>query len=156
MRKRYIHKQKYSECQLVCALNALIFFGKKVCNVGSKEYEELVDLVCARYGSAIQIRRAYKKLGLKYREGKLDLEWIKNNLPVAIIIRSKKVGWHQVLIIKVDRNICYTANFKEVRNKITFDDLKKIHCCLELKFKRYYLTPLFPQRRCISFRLKRR
>ena len=144
MRKRYIHKQKYSECQLVSALNALIFFGKEICNIGSKEYEELVDIVCARYGSALRIKRAYKRLGLRYRKGLLGLKWIENNLPVAIDVWYKKLGWHQILIIKVKKNMCYTANFKERKNKIMFDELKEMH---------NHIHPNFG--RCISFKLKK-
>jgi len=145
MRKRYIHKQKYSECQLVSALNALIFFGKEVCNIGSKEYEELVDLVCARYGSAIRIKKAYRELGLRYRSGSFGLKWIENNLPVAIDVWCKKLGWHQILIIKVEGNMCYTTNFKEKGNKLMFDELEKIH---------NHIHPNFG--RCRSFRLKRK
>ena len=42
---KYINKNKYSECQLITALNAYYYLtGKQYCKQDSKEYENLVDL----------------------------------------------------------------------------------------------------------------
>jgi len=63
---KYINNNKYSECQLITALNAYYCLtGKVYCKQDSQEYEDLVDLVGARHGAAIDIEKAWKKLGIE-------------------------------------------------------------------------------------------
>jgi len=63
---KYLNNQKYSECQLVTALNAYYYLtGEVYCKQDSDEYEKLVDECCARHGSAIGIEKIHKKLGLE-------------------------------------------------------------------------------------------
>ena len=118
--KKYLNKQKYSECQLVTAINACYYLTGKTIEQDSDEYEELVDLVAARNGSAICIEKAYEKLGLKvlgqYRSI-YSFEQIKTRkipLPMEVGIWHKKTGFHSILIVdhclKTD---CYrVANFR--------------------------------------------
>lgn len=53
--KYYINSQKYSECQLVTAINATIYLNETSILSHSIEYERLIDLVGARHGSAVNI-----------------------------------------------------------------------------------------------------
>lgn len=63
---KYLNSQKYSECQLVTALNAYYHLtGKVYCKQDSQEYEDLVDGCCARNGAAIGIEKTHKQLGLR-------------------------------------------------------------------------------------------
>jgi len=52
------------DCQLVTAVNARYHLTGEIVDPKSDEYQELVDLVCCRYGAAIDIRKAWKKLGI--------------------------------------------------------------------------------------------
>lgn len=63
--RKYHNRQNYMDCQLVTALNALYYLTGKHIKQDSEEYESLVDLVKARHGSAISIKKAHKKFGLK-------------------------------------------------------------------------------------------
>jgi len=97
---RYITTQKYSECQLVAAINAFYFHGGR--EVTEEEYESLVDIVGARHGSAIDIGRAYRILGLKpfcippfYWILRLFL-WLR--FPVEVGMYHKRLGLHTILI----------------------------------------------------------
>ena len=63
---KYLNGQKYSECQLITALNAYYYLtGKIYCKQDSQEYEDLVDSCCARIGAAIGIEKVHRKFGLK-------------------------------------------------------------------------------------------
>lgn len=100
----YQNKQKYSECQLVSALNAAYHLGEKYIDPDSEEYERLVDLVLARNGSAITIEYAYRYLRLKYGDVKPCWESIEfameMKLPVGMGLSTKKYGSHSALIVK--------------------------------------------------------
>jgi len=63
--KYYLTKQRYMECQLITAINAAICLKELPIDSKSIEYERLVDLVCARHGSAINVELAYRYLRLK-------------------------------------------------------------------------------------------
>ena len=60
----FINKNKYSECQLITALNAYYYLTGKHIKQDSVRYEEFVDLVNARHGAAIKIKRIWDILGL--------------------------------------------------------------------------------------------
>jgi len=63
---KYLNSQKYSECQIITALNAYYHLtGKVYCQQDSQEYEDLVDSCCARIGAAIGIEKIHRKLGLR-------------------------------------------------------------------------------------------
>jgi len=130
---KYINHQKYSECQLVTALNAYYCLkGKVYCDQDSPCYEDLVDSCCARVGSAIGIKKVHDKLGLTILErhrflGDFILLGKKLPLPIEVIVWHRLTGFHSVLI--VDRSVkCQAvrvANFRyETRNGWMFiDDL---------------------------------
>lgn len=102
--KYYINSQKYSECQLVSAINAAIFLNEIPVIKDSIEYERLVDLVHARNGSAISIKYAHQYLRLVATKlDFIDFSILKNFLdnknPIEAKIYHKKTGLHSVLII---------------------------------------------------------
>ncbi len=102
---RYQNGQKYSECQLVTALNASYKLGEPFVDPKSNEYERLVDLVLARNGAAITIEKACDYLRLKYVDVAPSWESIgfadDMNLPLDITINSPKYGLHSVAIVGV-------------------------------------------------------
>jgi len=52
------------DCQLVTTVNAYYHLTGKIVEQESDEYQELVDLTGCRHGSAIDIRKAWEKLGI--------------------------------------------------------------------------------------------
>lgn len=91
--------QKYCCCRLIAAINARIFLGGG--DIEEELFEELADLVCCRVGAAIQVHRAYPKLGLLYEDGPLELDWIKEHLPVELCYYDSRFGFHAVLVTEV-------------------------------------------------------
>lgn len=134
--ENYINKNLYSECQLITALNAYYYLtGKTYCKQNDKEYEKLVDLVCARNGSAINIERAHRRLKLKII-GKVS-HWSligdvlkKIELPLEVSLWHKKTGYHSVLIVDYSSKVeaIQITNFRyETTNRGWFflEDLYK-------------------------------
>jgi len=115
---KYIHQNKYSECQLISALNAYYYLTGKCIKQDSKKYENLVDLVKARNGSAIGIEKAWNKLGIKIvKESNSILDFVKNDTiqcPLEYNIWHKRYGFHSTLIVDHDSKIdvCRITNFK--------------------------------------------
>ena len=115
--KNFHNSQKYSECQLVTALNAYYFLTGKIIKQDSKRYENLVDLCFARYGAAININKVHKKLGLKITKHYISLP-NKVRLPLEISVWHKSYGFHSVLIVDFEpkSKACRVTNFKMATN----------------------------------------
>ena len=99
------NNQRYSECQLVSALNAASWLESIESYPSNVEYEKLVDLCMAREGAAITIVSAYKQLNLEYFDvqpiwNNILLYVRKHNWPIGVNIESKQYGFHNVLIIQ--------------------------------------------------------
>lgn len=131
MSKKYIHKQKYWDCQLVCAVNACIFHGLPV--PSKKEYEKLVDLTRCRHDAAEDIGAGHYRLGLRTIEMKRPtLKWMKAHLPVDIAILTCHGNFHNVLVTKIKGNRCWVANYYSVQRSNRFkimpwNKLKALH-----------------------------
>lgn len=99
----YQNKQKYSECQLIAALNAAYKLGQPRVRVGGNQYERLVDLVNARTGSATEIEKAYDYLRLSFIDMKETFDSVKfaldRGMPVNIGVYTKTQGNHSVTIV---------------------------------------------------------
>lgn len=112
---KYLNSQKYSECQVVSAINASIYFGKETAAiVETGTYEKLVDLAKARYGSALEMGEVLKSLGLTRngitRDKRNILLALAENKPVGVTIWSPEYGFHNVLIVNYEKEIdCVTA-----------------------------------------------
>ena len=100
--------QKYSECQLVSALNAAYWLGEDLIHPNSDEYERIVDFAGCRHGSAICISYVYRYLKLRYIDVKPEFESVEfaneMNLPIGLGVFTKKHGLHDVLIIQKKHN----------------------------------------------------
>lgn len=126
---KYLTTQKYSECQLVTAVNASYYYGGP--EVDKKLYEFLVDLVGARHGSAINVGFAYKMLGLLpvkippfYWALKLSLQI---GIPVELPIWHKSSGFHSVLAVDSKGLKVRVLNTKAAPNEwIKWGDLRKL------------------------------
>lgn len=118
--KKYLNKQKYSECQLITAINAYYFLTGKTLEQDSNEYEDLVTLCGARYGSATSIEKIYKRLNLKIiwsGSSLFDLEYKggqKIPLPIEFNCWHKKTGFHSTLIVDhvIKCGVYRITNFK--------------------------------------------
>lgn len=146
---KYVNKNLYSECQMITALNAYHFFMKKpYCKQGDKTYEELVDLCGARHGSAIDIEKVHRKLGIKkmYKfssEVRLDL-WPQIRLPLEMKVWHKKTGFHSTLIVdySVKCMAIRVANFPQVTSHEGWMFIEDVY---------QYLDPLTSRRGNLPF-----
>ena len=141
----YLNHQKYSECQLVTALNAHYYLTGNIIKQDTQEYEDLVDLCKARHGSAICIGKVYQKLGLtilekhrflynflySYKKDNLFKKNVKRKklpLPIEVSINHRLTGSHSILIVdhSVKCNAVRVTNFRyETRRGWMFiDDLE--------------------------------
>jgi len=118
--KKYINEQKYSECQVITAINAYYYLTGKTISQDSEEYEKLVDLVSARNGSAIGIEKVHKKLGLVTLK---RVKWLhefgpKLPLPIEASVWHKKTGFHSVLMVDYCKktDCIRIANFSQATN----------------------------------------
>lgn len=116
---KYINIQKYQECQLVAALNIYYYFyGKHFCKPFGKVYENLVDLVRARYGGAISIEKAHKKMGLKIIKRTANPFYFIDNprikLPFTLTVNHPRYGNHEVAVVGYDKKseALLVPNFK--------------------------------------------
>ncbi len=121
MRKweNYLNSQKYSECQLVTAINAYYFFTGKTIKSDSDGYEKLVDLCGARHGTATCIEKVHRKLGLKAIGYSNNIStWIPNT-------------WDRIDVVKRRSKGIYPKNN---RKKIIFhkEKLRKIELPIEI------------------------
>lgn len=122
---KFRKQEKYPSCQLIAAINARIFLGGS--DVSDEVFEELVDLVRCRYGSALNIDACYSKLRLDVTNGPIDtmdLNWIKENLPVSISYNDPKLGFHCALIVDVIDDEVSLVNS-------TYDRIKWSDLCLD-------------------------
>jgi len=147
---KYLNTQKYSECQLVTAINAATFLGQGGVDNNSIEYERLVDMVFARSGAAINIELAHRYLGIDKQviERKdFTFDNVANKIyeghPVEARVFSPKSGHHSVLVINFGEDFhpktkkitnktkkyrwVQVLNLKEAKNTyIPWDDLVKM------------------------------
>jgi hypothetical protein len=130
MKKPYLNKQLYSECQLVVVINAHIYYGGDSIATGSYEYERLVDLVGARGGAAIKIKKAYNYLRLIQKPlPRLSLDIIKTcldiGMPIEVCVYNRRSGNHDVLIVDYCKDILTVLNNGEDPPYMTWTSLKK-------------------------------
>lgn len=135
---QYLNKQKYSECQLVTAINAAICLGEPPVKQDSLEYERLVDFVAARHGSAIDIEKAYEYLKITSEMVPSTLEEIKKSIdegrPIEITIFHDKTGAHSVLVVDYRKDRLKVLNFHYVTTRhmwVDWEILDQYICRLE-------------------------
>jgi len=98
--RKFLNKQKYSECQLVTAINARYWLTGKILGQDTQHYEKLVDLVGARHGAAISVHRAWKRFGIDVAQEYNYVFGIEADmLPLELTVWHKAYGYHSVLII---------------------------------------------------------
>ncbi len=163
---QYINEQKYSECQLIVAINAAIYLGQPPVIKESNEYERLVDLVAARHGSAIKTEKDYEFLRIKKKpmEPKIFqiMDKIDEGHPVELHVSGTARGYHSILAIDYEtitkdsssKKYLKVLNFNPVCEEdglMTWDHLSKIitrkqkPCCFY-----FYLDQRFNERRFID------
>lgn len=145
--KYYINLQKYSECQLISAINAAIFLNELPVLQDSIEYERLVDLVSARHGASINIKYAHQYLRLIcYELETITLNEVKKylnvNRPIEAGIHTP--SFHSALIIdhcKKDRNYVRVLNMREMTDSEGWIEWKRFKkCCRKVKPGGWVLT----------------
>jgi hypothetical protein len=147
--------QKYGECQLVVALNAAYWLGEKFIFPKSEEYERLVDLTGARYGSAIDIEYAYKYLRLKYVDVKPIFESIEFamviGLPISLSVSVEKYGLHSVVILQTKHDNINGGYKVRVPNLNSYTD-KNLWIHWE-RLKEFIIVERFLNPECGYFRI---
>lgn len=116
----YLNSQKYSECQVVTAINAAVFLGFSPVDPNSSEYERLVDLAFARNGAAIRVDKVHEYL--KICHDPIEPTWeniakaINQGHPVEVSVWHTETGFHSVLVVdtecKATRKYLKVLNFK--------------------------------------------
>jgi len=127
---KFLNSQKYSECQLITAINAAIFLGEPSIKLNTVEHERLVDLVSARWGAAISIEKAHQYL--RIYKTKMNISWdniVKYNTssiskrgnPFEATVFHEKTGRHSVLIVDYDQvkstKYIQVVNFSQITDK---------------------------------------
>ena len=144
----YLNKQKYQECLLVTRINAAVYLYGNI-KITNDEYERLVDLVGARYGTAISPEKAEHYFNLdsfqifpKVNEIK---KCIKKGMPIEAHVYAPEYGYHSVLIVDIKKDKVKVTNFRKYTTKnmwIKWEDFIKYirltpHCNYFLVFRKY-------------------
>lgn len=102
----YFHQSQIEVpgCSLLTALNALVFLGRQPpVEPGTDAFEEMIDLVGCRHGSATTIEKAWERFGLETQTGPHTLRWVYDQLsacrPVGISAFSDDFGLHSGLVV---------------------------------------------------------
>ena len=111
---KYQNNQLYSECQLVSIWNAARFLETtseiNIPQMGSDKYLQILDSCRCIYGGCIVSDYERERVGLKRIKGKMDLNFIINNLPYEFTLHCHR-GYHSVLGIKVKDNKILLTNY---------------------------------------------
>ena len=117
----WIHRQvpkirNYPSCQLVTAINALIFLGGKNI-VDCNNFEKYIDMAVCRHGSAFKeaMEDVYSQLNLFIHECSYPLKrysskWISKHLPLDTTIWTPKTGFHSVLVYAIKNDYLWITN----------------------------------------------
>lgn len=110
--------KKYStDCQLVTAVNAYYHLTGKVVKQNSNKYKELAELCGCCYGSCIDIKKAWKQLGIiedeRFKWHSFD-KYLKEGCFIELSIWHKKYGFHSCAIVdyELETKTVRIANFK--------------------------------------------
>ena len=100
------------DCQLVSAVNAYYYLTGKV--ISDKYYEKLIDLSKCRHGSAIDIHKVWKRLGIGIKKEFRKYGMEKMYLPAETRIWHPHYGFHSVLIVQYEviTNSYRVTNFR--------------------------------------------
>lgn len=106
---KYIHNNvTCGDCQLVTAVNAYYHLTGKQIKPTHKRYGKLVELSACQHGSAIFIKKAWKRLGLEVTPWRYspyveihgeNPQEFPHDTPVEARIWHKAYGCHSVLIV---------------------------------------------------------
>jgi hypothetical protein len=112
--KKYLFQKEGSCCALFALVNALRYYNKYTPSPGTKEWEELIDLIKCRNGAALRTKFVADYLGLKIIEIDINKNMIISNLPVllCVIEPENKVGLHATLVISGDKKSATLVNYR--------------------------------------------
>ena len=103
----YLDTQRYSECQVVTAINAWICLthptAEEVEALLESKYEHLVDLSGARHGAAIWVGKVHNELGIEISDRFERLYGWENAgypLPIEISVWHPRYGYHSVCCVE--------------------------------------------------------
>jgi hypothetical protein len=118
----YAHDQQGMECQLVTALNAYHYLTGKSAKFNTLRYNQLIKEIGAKYGAAIDMVPAWRKLGIFPSRNFSDLpsHMDLSLLPMEISVWHKWYGFHSVCAVDYDhRTGCLRIpNFKYVTSSM--------------------------------------
>lgn len=108
------------DCQLVTTVNAYYFLTGKT--VSEKQYNHLAVLTDCRFGSAVSIEKAWKKLGLGLLHQSTSIlgkgMTHQELLPLEINVWHKSFGYHSILAVEWEprTEAWRVTNFQHVAN----------------------------------------
>ncbi len=121
----------YSHCQLVAAFNALIFYGLPAPRQHGKRFERFIDLIYARHGAALAVRKAHYELGLRAvpiaRNVRAVRRHVDQGRPVEIGCFRDWAGQHAVLIVGREDDHYLVTNWDKDKavSKVTTKELRE-------------------------------
>jgi hypothetical protein len=109
---QYIGQGPYADCAIVAMCNALRWYGLPSPAHPGAEWEELVDVGCARHGPVIAEKELAKHLGLTMT--KIGAKRAKGRAPVMLTVRNPEVGssLHEVLVVAWDGARATVVNYR--------------------------------------------
>ena len=141
--KRYYNTQQYYDCQFITLINACIYWDKPFINPYSRQYNKIMKGSGCRYGSCIDLSEAYDLMRIKFVCGDINLNWVRNNLPVQFEVFTKHRGYHSILCIDVSGNKLQVTNYAhEKLQTLTWQKIKNMQnesvYIYQIKIKRKY------------------
>lgn len=113
--EKYIHRNKREgDCQLISIVNAYYYLTSNI--ITNDVYQELADECGCVAGSCIDIKKAFKKLGLRVEEEWKFLPNTKSVLPLEINVWHKHFGFHSILAVEYNKQVdtYRITNFRHV------------------------------------------
>ena len=143
MNKKYYNRQKYYDCQFITLINACIYWDRPFITPYSRQYNKLMKGSGCRYGACIDLSKAYDLLRIKFVYGDINLNWVRNHLPVQFEVFTPHRGYHSILCIGVKGNKLQVTNYTPGRlQTLTWQKIKnmqnKLIYIAQIKVKRKY------------------
>lgn len=143
MSKKYYNTQEYYDCQFITLINACIYWDKPYIKPYSRQYNKLMRDSGCRYGACINLSEAYDLLRIKFVYEDINLNWVRNHLPVQFEVFTKHRGYHSILCVGVKGNKLQVTNYTWGRlQTLTWQKIKsmqnKLLYIAQIKIKRKY------------------
>jgi len=113
---RYVQQRQHHGycCHVLALLNALIFFGEKSVPVQGYGWMQLLAMTKCRYcmPEMFRVREAAEHLNLRMTPIESDIEIVRENIPVMLLIQVDEATNHAALVVEMEENWLSLANYR--------------------------------------------